>query len=279
MKRVLSTFLLAVVLLISLASCGTSEGQTEKNNEEPHDDNLTAIVGLTEDDGFDYTKSTATESNGKYSFSIYLKFPITKETFTEHFASIKNKIEANYGIENCKSLAVYLPDNIVTCETNMTESLIIQTEYSESEGDDITDFGICIYNDMSIFSDLSTEFPDLEPELTVTYETTNHETMVFATGNGEIGQLINNRPEKPVVTTYNTWDDVVSDFPALGIYMAENETLSENDLRIYNEVWEVLDAYPDRSEEDIYEELAPNYGMTAEELESFIFDCMVKVYS
>ena len=63
MKRVLSTFLLAVVLLISLASCGTSEGQTEKNNEEPHDDNLTAIVGLTEDDGFDYTKSTATESN------------------------------------------------------------------------------------------------------------------------------------------------------------------------------------------------------------------------
>ena len=39
-----------------------------------------------------------------------------------------------------------------------------------------------------------------------------------------------------------------------------------------------LDAEPNRPEEEIFAEIAPEYGMTADELKQFIFEMMEKIY-
>jgi len=75
-----------------------------------------------------------------------------------------------------------------------------------------------------------------------------------------------------------TYDELLEKFPASKIENQEKERLSEDDLKIYNEVWAALDAEPNRPEEDIFEELAPRYGMTRSELKQFIWDAMEKVY-
>lgn len=59
---------------------------------------------------------------------------------------------------------------------------------------------------------------------------------------------------------------------------SEEENLTESELAIYNEVWAALDAEPNRPEEEIFEELAPNYDMTGSELKDFIMKAMEKVY-
>lgn len=59
---------------------------------------------------------------------------------------------------------------------------------------------------------------------------------------------------------------------------SEEENLTETELAIYNEVMDALDAEPNRAEEDIFDELAPQYGMTGSELKEFILTAMEKVY-
>ena len=54
--------------------------------------------------------------------------------------------------------------------------------------------------------------------------------------------------------------------------------VSEEDLKIYNEVWSALDAEPNKSSDEIYAEISNNYGMTPEELKKFMWDTMEKIY-
>lgn len=68
-------------------------------------------------------------------------------------------------------------------------------------------------------------------------------------------------------------EDAVSSIKA-----SEEENLTESELKIYREVWDALDAEPNRPEEEIFEEMAPNYSMTGEELKDFIMKAMEKVY-
>lgn len=77
-----------------------------------------------------------------------------------------------------------------------------------------------------------------------------------------------------------SFDDLAEFFPALNIYISEKEVEEESpeDMAIYNYVMKKLDDEPNRSEEDIFAEIAPNYGMTVEELRQFIFEMMEKIY-
>lgn len=54
--------------------------------------------------------------------------------------------------------------------------------------------------------------------------------------------------------------------------------LSEENAKIYNEVMNKLDAEPDRDEDDIFSEIAPDYGMTASELHDFMLEYMEAYY-
>lgn len=58
----------------------------------------------------------------------------------------------------------------------------------------------------------------------------------------------------------------------------DNDILSEENTRIYNEVIDKLNADYSREEDEILEEIAPDYGMTAEELKEFMWSYMEAYY-
>jgi hypothetical protein len=57
-----------------------------------------------------------------------------------------------------------------------------------------------------------------------------------------------------------------------------NEILSESNTKIYNEVIDRLNSEYDRPEDEILEEIAPNYGMSAAELKEFLNEFMEAYY-
>ncbi|WP_130819128.1 hypothetical protein [Anaerococcus vaginimassiliensis] len=61
-----------------------------------------------------------------------------------------------------------------------------------------------------------------------------------------------------------------------------NKTISDEDYKFYNEIMDHLNADVDRPEEDILEEIAPNYNMTVEEIQNkmrALSDAAVERYS
>lgn len=54
--------------------------------------------------------------------------------------------------------------------------------------------------------------------------------------------------------------------------------LNDQNTQIYNEVMNTLNSDYDRDEDEIFEEMAPQYGMTADELKQFMLDYMEAYY-
>lgn len=94
---------------------------------------------------------------------------------------------------------------------------------------------------------------------------------------GDYGLLRDSRSGNAKYTALNSVEDLYDVFPVASID-AVKSSLDENDMKIYEEVWEVLDTQYDRPEDEIFKELAPKYGMTTEELKLFISDMMEKIY-
>ena len=67
-------------------------------------------------------------------------------------------------------------------------------------------------------------------------------------------------------------------FPALDLRLKEEHNLTEEEIAIWDAVWKKLDSEPDRDEMDIYEELAPTYDMSAEDLDALIKALLEKAY-
>lgn len=58
----------------------------------------------------------------------------------------------------------------------------------------------------------------------------------------------------------------------------DNEILTDINHKIYNDVLDILYSDPDKAEDEIFEEIAPQYGMTAEELKDFMYEYMDAYY-
>lgn len=91
------------------------------------------------------------------------------------------------------------------------------------------------------------------------------------------GKILDDRSGDLVSHKISGVESLCELFPATSIYIAKKE-IDANDLRIYEEVMEILNNQFDRPEDEIIEELAPNYGMTASELKQFLFDTMEKIF-
>ena len=99
---------------------------------------------------------------------------------------------------------------------------------------------------------------------------------LFDSEPGEYGTLTDYRSGEPKITELNSDDDLASLFPALKIYFSE-QNIDEERLSIYREVMEALND-TSRTEEEIFEEMAPNYGMTADELKGFMLEVMDEIF-
>lgn len=91
--------------------------------------------------------------------------------------------------------------------------------------------------------------------------------------------LIDDRRSGESKKTYIFSDDELFEiFPQARQHVSK-QGIDDEKIKIYEEVMAELNAQFDRPESEIYEELAPKYGMTAAELEALVREVMSEIYS
>lgn len=148
--------------------------------------------------------------------------------------------------------------------------------------DHITDFGNYVIDGIAAYEAEFTENERGNLLIALHYES-GEDMVAFSTCDigegtaGDYGLLRDARSGSAKYMALDTAEDLYAEFPVAAQHAAKNE-LDQNDVRIYNEVMDVLEAQYNRPEDEIYEEMAPLYGMTASELKQFIFIMMDKIY-
>lgn len=137
-------------------------------------------------------------------------------------------------------------------------------------GDDVTHFGDDIYTALKKAEDM---FGEYEANIKMSGVELSFE------GTLEAGTYINGRSGTDKKTTIHSMGELAEIFPALKITLeAEGNGVSAAERAMYNEVMDALNADWSRPESEIFEEIAPDYGMTAEELEAWMYAMMDKLY-
>lgn len=77
-------------------------------------------------------------------------------------------------------------------------------------------------------------------------------------------------PEQNTLTV----NDVIQIKYDTGFNLVVDYGISDEDYNLYNEIMDYLYAYPDKSEDELYEELGAKYNKTASELKQFTIDNM-----
>lgn len=144
----------------------------------------------------------------------------------------------------------------------------------------ITSFGECIVDVKTTFEDYFTES---EQGRLVVYLTEEEraDVLFYTTEDigdekaGEYGILVDKRDGSRRYYPLNDVNDLVGIFPALQYVLnAESVvvdgTVSEEDMRIYNEVMGALNSQWDRPENEIFEEYAGKNNMTVEQLRALV---------
>lgn len=147
--------------------------------------------------------------------------------------------------------------------------------------DEITDYGAYIYYLMEAVADI---YPDAQKvEFTLSDgKLENSRFLVFESylwkSSSHYGDLTDYRSGFPVSHEIETLDDLIALFPAMaadGI----GSGIDQADLDLFNEVMAILESDYSRSEAEIIEEIAPDYGMTPDELYQFLNTMLEQLYT
>lgn len=147
--------------------------------------------------------------------------------------------------------------------------------------DEITDYGAYIYYLMEAVADI---YPDAQKvEFTLSDgKVENSRFLVFESylwkASSHYGDLTDYRSGSPVSHEIETLDDLIALFPAMaadGI----GSGIDQADLDLFNEVMAILESDYSRSETEIIEEIAPDYGMTPDELYQFLNTMLEQLYA
>lgn len=136
---------------------------------------------------------------------------------------------------------------------------------------DITLFGNCVYDSLKACNAVIGENGYT---LTVYLK----DTLFFNTDFGNMGHVVDSRSGENEMTFIETEDDLCELFPALISHISK-ENLSQADLAIYEEVMQILNEQYDRSEDEIYAELAPSFDMSVQQLQDFMMEMIQRVHS
>lgn len=174
----------------------------------------------------------------------------------------------------------------IKCNVEVKKGGFLSATVNIPATDDLSYFGRRAYNIIIKASDLFADEGDYT--LRINKETSDKKYQgkdyiyVTASNSGKyFCRYYDNREETPFYKSQedcNTPDDLAKYFPDLQIRLKEARNLTPDELLIWDVVWAKLDAEPNRDEQDIYNEIAPSFNMTGEELNSFIRSCMEKVY-
>lgn len=172
------------------------------------------------------------------------------------------------------------------CTVDVNKTAFINATVSIPESDDFAQFGTRVYNIINaareVFSGENGFSLRINKESSVPqYQGKDYVYVIATDGGNTFCRYYDNREE---TLPYNrevkcdTPEQLAKFFPALDLRLKEEHNLSAEELAIWDAVWKQLDSEPDRDETDIYKELAPVYGMTAEDLDALIKTLLEKAY-
>ena len=179
-------------------------------------------------------------------------------------------------IEMLNDKDIFPREVCITCAVDVFSASVIF-----NGADQITDFGIYVYAAREVFDSLVDRTH--QDGICVILNNDGEDYIHYFnqhldnTLGDAYGVVCDYRSGARIETVLNSVDDLCKEFPKTKIYISQS-LLEPDDIRIYNEVMGILNQQYDRSEMEIYEEIAPNYGMTADELSQFIYDLSKKMY-
>lgn len=92
-----------------------------------------------------------------------------------------------------------------------------------------------------------------------------------------IGILFDGRSGEMKSVHIVSYDELANKFPRLRHVIAA-EKLDPEDVKMFEEIMAILDKNTDRPDEEVFAEISPNYGMTAEELRVWMLEMIDKRY-
>ncbi len=172
------------------------------------------------------------------------------------------------------------------CTVDVNKTAFINVTVSIPESDDFSLFGTRAYNTINaareIFSGENGFSIRINKETSIPkYQGKDYVYVIATDGGNTFCRYYDNREE---TLPYNrevkcdTPEQLARFFPALDLRLKEEHNLTEEEIAIWDAVWKKLDSEPDRDEMDIYEELAPTYDMSAEDLDALIKALLEKAY-
>lgn len=172
------------------------------------------------------------------------------------------------------------------CNVNVEKHAYVSATVDIPDSDDFARFGTRAYNIINaareVFADENGFSVRINKETPIKKYQDKGFVYIIATDSDKVFcQYFDNRDE---TLPYNrdvqckTPEDLAKFFPDLEIRLKTEKVLSQEELVIWDAVWAKLDAEPNKAEEEVYKEMAPSYGMSPDELSTFIRDCMGKIY-
>lgn len=172
-------------------------------------------TGLTEECGLDYVLTNLYDDD--FDITVSLQAPIEKDSFAYHVLTVKTAIKPVLADSSRKlhRITFYLKSSgktQIAYSTDLSTFSDITVWYDEESGDKLSDFGWFIYDTLDKYSYLLDAYP--KQKFSVYYKG-NGGDLLFSTGLGKIGNIVDTRSGDSQLTIYDTWDELAADFPAL----------------------------------------------------------------
>lgn len=187
-------------------------------------------------------------------------------TSTPEPASTPEPIDEKASTAVRKALPYY-----AECDFKRTDTGSVAVTIKMSS-DEVSKYGELIYRALKA---IDAEFSDYRATILFW---SNQDIPISYRGTLSSGSLSDKRSGEMKVTSISSPEDLASFFPSLRFLL--NAEANGVSIEEYDRYCQVIDALNDisRTEQEILEEIAPNYDMTAAELEAWMYEMMEKIY-
>lgn len=205
-----------IILVIILSSCSQNNAENQISDTEVKDKIINNIQ-LTEDGGLE--SASILSIGGKKSFILTVKHPFTRYNIFDLYNPVEREI---LDVDVISSFSIRLIEKdftLASIDKNIDSNHPkIRIEYYEENSDNISCFGNYIYDVIEKTQEMVLN--NLNPDITISYESVDDIDLIFSNGIGEIGTIFDYREKDTQPSVYNTYDELSCDYPELEKYMS-----------------------------------------------------------
>lgn len=191
--------------------------------------------------------------------------------------------EPSYSLEKNRLYAILqktIPDPVINIREN---DGCVDLEVLIMDSDDVVDFGTYVLETKAAFEAVFAEEERGSYDVLMSVGGDSSSSLYFSSksyseSSGELcGRYTDTRSGSAEIVNIDSDEDLFAIFPKARTESSKSQ-LDQDDVAKYNAVMDALNAEPNRPESEIFAELAPQYGMTGDELKQFMRDMMGKIY-